>query len=178
MDGGTVRLPRLIGLSRALDMILTGRPVGAEEALSWGLANRVVEDGTSRQEAEKLAAQIAEFPQICMRHDRMSSYEQFGLEVLEALRNEFCHGLEVVQSGETVAGATRFAKGAGRHGSGRARVPVLHLRAAAALPRPHGWLATDLLARWSAAGHLPGLAVAAIIEVFVTPLLVGLVNPS
>ena len=117
MDGGTVRLPRLIGLSRALDMILTGRPVGAEEALSWGLANRVVEDGRSREEAEKLAAQIAEFPQICMRHDRLSSYEQCGLQVAEALRKEFSHGLEVVQSGETVEGATRFYKGAGRHGS-------------------------------------------------------------
>jgi enoyl-CoA hydratase len=117
MDGGTVRLPRLIGLSRALDMILTGRPVGAEEALSWGLANRVVEDGTSREEAERLASQIAEFPQICLRHDRLSTYEQGGLEIPAALRNEFLHGMEVVQSGETVGGATRFAKGAGRHGS-------------------------------------------------------------
>ena len=117
MDGGTLRLPRLIGLSRALDMILTGRPVGAEEALAWGLANRVVDDGTSRQEAEKLAAQIAEFPQICMRHDRMSSYEQFGMEVSAALTNEFHHGMKVVGSGETVEGATRFAGGAGRHGS-------------------------------------------------------------
>jgi enoyl-CoA hydratase len=117
MDGGTVRLPRLIGLSRALDMILTGRPVGAEEALSWGLANLLVDDGTSRQEAEKLAAHIAEFPQLCLRHDRMSSFEQFALEISGALRNEFHHGLEVVQSGETVEGATRFATGAGRHGS-------------------------------------------------------------
>ncbi len=116
MDGGTIRLPQLIGLSRALDMILTGRPVGAEEALTLGLANRVVEDGTARQEAEKLAAQLAEFPQICMRHDRLSAYEQFGMELPAAIRNEFRHGLEVIQSKETVEGATRFKKGAGRHG--------------------------------------------------------------
>jgi enoyl-CoA hydratase len=117
MDGGTVRLPRLIGLSRALDMILTGRPVDAQEALSWGLANRVVEDGTSRQEAEGLAARIAAFPQTCLRHDRLSSHEQFGLDLDEALRNEFRHGLQVVQSGETLRGAARFAAGEGRHGS-------------------------------------------------------------
>lgn len=117
MDGGTVRLPRLIGLSRALDMILTGRPVGAQEALSWGLANRVVDDGTSRKEAERLAARIAEFPQTCMRHDRLSSYEQFGMDLPEALRNEFRHGLQVLQSGETLRGAARFAAGEGRHGS-------------------------------------------------------------
>jgi len=117
MDGGTVRLPRLIGLSRALDMILTGRPVDAQEALSWGLANRVVEDGTSRQEAEGLAARIAAFPQTCLRHDRLSSHEQFGLDLDEALRNEFRHGLQVVQSGETLRGAARFAGGGGRHGS-------------------------------------------------------------
>ena len=81
-----------------------------------GLANRVVEDGTARQEAEKLAAQIAEFPQICMRHDRLSAYEQFGMKLPAAIRNEFRHGLEVIQSKETVEGATRFKKGAGRHG--------------------------------------------------------------
>ncbi|UCD85453.1 MAG: crotonase/enoyl-CoA hydratase family protein [Deltaproteobacteria bacterium] len=116
MDGGTIRLPQLIGLSRALDMILTGRPVGAEQALAMGLANRVVEDGTARQEAEKLAAQIAEFPQICMRHDRLSAYEQFGMDLPAAIRNEFHHGMEVIQSNETVEGATRFKNGAGRHG--------------------------------------------------------------
>ncbi len=116
MDGGTIRLPQLIGLSRALDMILTGRPVGAEEALIMGLANRVVEDGTARQEAEKLAAKLAEFPQICMRHDRLSAYEQFGMELPVAIRNEFRHGLEVIQSRETLEGATRFKNGAGRHG--------------------------------------------------------------
>jgi enoyl-CoA hydratase len=116
MDGGTIRLPQLIGLSRALDMILTGRPVGAEEALAIGLANRIVEDGTARQEAEKLAAQIAEFPQICLRHDRLSAYEQFGMDLPAAIRNEFRHGMEVIQSNETVEGATRFKNGAGRHG--------------------------------------------------------------
>jgi len=98
-------------------MILTGRPVDAQEALSWGLANRVVEDGTSRQEAEGLAARIAAFPQTCLRHDRLSSHEQFGLDLDEALRNEFRHGLQVVQSGETLRGAARFAAGEGRHGS-------------------------------------------------------------
>src|SRR5690242_4439117 len=83
IDGGTVRLPRLIGLSRALDLILTGRPVGAAEALSMGLANRVVPRGTARQAAEQLAREIAEFPQICMRGDRRSAYEQFDLSLDE-----------------------------------------------------------------------------------------------
>ncbi len=117
MDGGTVRLPRLIGLSRALDMILTGRPVDAQEALSWGLANRVVKDGTSRQEAEQLATQIAAFPQTCVCHDRLSSYEQYDVKLVEALQNEFRHGLAVIQSGETIHGARRFVAGLGRHGS-------------------------------------------------------------
>ncbi|MEE8433923.1 MAG: crotonase/enoyl-CoA hydratase family protein [bacterium] len=116
IDGGTVRLPRLIGLSRALDLILTGRPVGAEEAMGLGLANRVVPDGTSRQAAEALAAEIAAFPQICMRHDRLSAYQQAGMEHPAAMANEFRIGLEVVQSGETLEGASRFRDGAGRHG--------------------------------------------------------------
>jgi enoyl-CoA hydratase len=115
-DGGTVRLPRIVGLGRALDMILTGRPVGAEEALRIGLADRVVDDGQSRAAAEALAEQIAAFPQICMRSDRLSAYEQGGLSLEAALRNEFRRGLEVIRSGETVAGAQRFAAGAGRHG--------------------------------------------------------------
>jgi enoyl-CoA hydratase len=116
IDGGTVRLPRIIGLGRALDMILTGRPVGAEEALRIGLADRVVEDGQSRAAAEALAEQIAAFPQICMRSDRLSAYEQAGLSLDEALRNEFRRGMEVIFSGETAVGAQRFAGGAGRHG--------------------------------------------------------------
>jgi enoyl-CoA hydratase len=117
VDGGTVRLPRLIGLSRALDMILTGRPVGAEEALVWGLANRVVADGTSREEAEQLALEISRFPQTCMRGDRRSAHEQFGMCIDDALVNEFQQGTRTVLSGETVEGALRFAGGAGRHGS-------------------------------------------------------------
>ncbi len=116
IDGGTVRLPRLIGHGRAMDMILTGRAVGAEEALAIGLADRVVADGTSRQEAEALAAQIASFPPQCMRSDRRSACEQWGLGHSEAMRNEFYRGLEVIHSGETLEGAARFAAGAGRHG--------------------------------------------------------------
>ena len=116
IDGGTVRLPRLIGLGRALDMILTGRPVGAEEALRIGLADRVVPDGESRPAAEALAEQIAAFPHLCMRSDRLSAYEQAGRPIDDALGNEFRRGLEVIQSGETQAGAQRFASGAGRHG--------------------------------------------------------------
>jgi enoyl-CoA hydratase len=110
-------LPRLIGLSRALDMILTGRPVGAEEALSWGLANRVVADGTSREAAEKLALEISKFPQTCMRGDRRSAYAQSGASIQEALEYEFEQGTRTVLSGETAEGALRFAGGAGRHGS-------------------------------------------------------------
>ena len=116
LDGGTVRLPRLIGLSRALDMILTGRPIGADEALAWGLANRVVPDGTSREEAERLAFEISKVPQTCMRGDRMSAHEQFALSLEEALENEFFYGAKTVLSGETFEGALRFAGGAGRHG--------------------------------------------------------------
>lgn len=116
IDGGTVRLPRLIGLGHALDLILTGRPVGADEALSMGLANRVVPEGQAREAAEALARDIAAFPQVCMRSDRLSAYEQFDLSLDGAIANEFNHGLEALEA-ETESGARRFASGAGRHGA-------------------------------------------------------------
>ena len=116
VDGGTVRLPRLVGHGRALDMILTGRPVLAEEALRMGLANRVVPDGQALPAAVELAAELARFPQGCLRGDRLSAYEQWDLDLEAALRNEARRGIEVIASGETQAGAARFAEGAGRHG--------------------------------------------------------------
>lgn len=116
IDGGTVRLPRLIGLSRALDLILTGRPVSAAEALNLGLVHRVVPKGTARQAAEELAREIARFPQVCMRGDRMSAYEQFDLGFADAMKNEFNRGAAALEE-ETSAGAKRFAEGAGRHGA-------------------------------------------------------------
>jgi len=116
IDGGTVRLPRLIGMSRALDLILTGRPVHAEEALSMGLANRMVKKGGAREEAEDLAAQIAGFPWNCVLSDRQSAYEGSSLPFDQAMQHEFKLGLATVESGETLKGASRFAKGEGRHG--------------------------------------------------------------
>jgi enoyl-CoA hydratase len=115
IDGGTIRLPRLIGQSRALDLILTGRPVDAAEALSMGLANRVVKKGEARSAAEALARELAAFPQACLRADRHSVLTQWSLEEPQALRREFEGGLEALRV-EGVHGAARFAKGAGRHG--------------------------------------------------------------
>lgn len=116
IDGGTVRLPRLIGLSRALDLILTGRAVGAEEALAMGLANRVVDDGQSLAAAVALAEQLAALPQTCLRNDRRSAYGQFGMGLDEALANEFSLGQQTLASGEASRGARLFESGAGRSG--------------------------------------------------------------
>ncbi len=115
IDGGTVRLPRLIGLGRALDLIITGRPVAAPEALAMGLVNRVVPRGKSREAAEKLALEISSFPQACMNADRLSAYRQGDLSLIEALRNEFEKGFPMVEA-EGRSGAARFANGAGRGG--------------------------------------------------------------
>jgi enoyl-CoA hydratase len=115
IDGGTVRLPRIVGLGRALDLILTGRPVGAEEALAIGLANRVVPPGAARGAAQQLAAEIARFPQACVRSDRRSVYDAFGLDERAALAAEFTHGSGVLTDAQ--AGAARFSSGAGRGGT-------------------------------------------------------------
>ncbi|HEX6865791.1 MAG TPA: crotonase/enoyl-CoA hydratase family protein, partial [Caulobacteraceae bacterium] len=109
IDLGTVRLPRLIGASRAMDLILTGRPVGAEEALAMGLANRLVPDGQARSAAIELANQIAAFPQGCMRNDRRSALDQWSLDWDAATAHEIALGMETLRSGETLAGAARFA---------------------------------------------------------------------
>jgi enoyl-CoA hydratase len=116
IDGGTVRLPRLIGHSRALDMILTGREVDAREAYAWGLANRLVPAGQALAEARTLAEQLTKFPQTCLRSDRRSSYEQWSLEIAEALANEARCGAPALQA-EARSGAARFAAGKGRGGS-------------------------------------------------------------
>jgi enoyl-CoA hydratase len=117
IDGGTVRLPRLVGQSHAMDMILTGRAVSGEEALAMGLANRLVEKGEAFEAALALARSIAKFPQRCMRSDRISSLRQWAASESEALQEETRLGLEVIRSGETQRGAALFASGAGRHGS-------------------------------------------------------------
>ena len=115
IDGGTVRLPRVVGMGRALDLILTGRAVPAEEALSMGLVNRVVEDGQALAAAQALAAQIAGFPQACLRADRASAFAQWSLPLDLALQQEGAGGYSVVED-EGLQGAARFAAGAGRHG--------------------------------------------------------------
>lgn len=117
VDGGTVRLPRLIGESHAMDMILTGRGVSGEQARAMGLANRIVPKGQALAATKELALQIAGFPQRCMRSDRLSALEQWDSDFDAAMRNETKRGREVIDSGETREGAARFAAGAGRHGS-------------------------------------------------------------
>jgi len=117
IDLGTIRLPRLIGHSRAMDLILTGRAVRAEEAAQIGLANRVVPSGQALEAAIDLAERIAAHPQQCMRGDRRSAIDQWGMSEDDAMRNELRIGVDTIESGETVRGATRFRDGAGRHGT-------------------------------------------------------------
>lgn len=116
VDGGTIRLPRLIGQSHAMDMILTGRGVSSDEAVAMGLVNRLVEPGEALPAAIELAREIGSFPQLCMRNDRRSVINQWNLGMDDALEEETRLGIEVIRSGETQEGATRFTKGAGRHG--------------------------------------------------------------
>src|SRR5262245_8892829 len=116
IDGGTVRLPPLIGLGRALDLILTGRAVGAPEALQIGLVNRVVPSGTAREAAEALAAELAALPQACLRNDRMSAIESVSLDHDAAMAGEFSHGMHSLADPSLIAGVTRFREGAGRGG--------------------------------------------------------------
>jgi enoyl-CoA hydratase len=116
VDLGSVRLPQLIGLSRALDLILTGRAVGAEEAFAMGLVNRLVQPSYALEEALRLARALSELPQTALRNDRLAAYEGLGLPNEEAWRNELRRGLDTIASGETGRGAGRFAEGSGRHG--------------------------------------------------------------
>ncbi len=128
IDLGTVRLPRIVGHGRAIELILTGRAVGASEALQIGLATEVVEPGQARSRAVALACDLARLPQTCMRHDRLSALEQWDMDEAAAGRNEFAHGRISLASGEARAGAERFASGGGRHGTSS--------EAPAAQPRP------------------------------------------
>ena len=115
IDGGTIRLPRLIGMSRAMDLILTGRAVGSDEAFAMGLVNRVVDDGQAKAAAEAIAQTIAKFPQVCLRADRRSAYDHAWLADDEALRRELVGGLKALEA-EGAEGALRFSRGEGRHG--------------------------------------------------------------
>ena len=117
IDGGTIRVTRLIGQSRAMDMLLTGRGVGVEEAHSFGLVNRVVPEGTALEAAVELASEIARFPQAVMRADRWSARTQWGKSIEEAMSQEFADGIAAAMTGETQRGAERFAGGKGRHGA-------------------------------------------------------------
>lgn len=119
IDGGTVRLPRLIGHSRSLDMILTGRAIEAKEAFEWGLANRLCKKDQGLQEAIELAEMIKSFPENCMKNDRKSSYEQFSMNMQDALHNEFMHGCRTLATQEYLQGSKRFASGEGKHGNFR-----------------------------------------------------------
>jgi enoyl-CoA hydratase len=116
IDGGTVRLPRLVGAGRAMDLVLTGREVDADEALRIGLVDRVVPPGTAREAAEALAHQLSALPQVCLREDRLSLLDQEGLSEADALAGELRHGMVSLRAG-AVEGAQRFAAGAGRHGA-------------------------------------------------------------
>jgi len=117
IDGGTIRLPQIVGLGRALDLIMTGRAIDADEALRIGLATRVVDDGRARSEAQALAAELAALPQGCLRSDRRAVYAALGRPLEAALELELGHGLGTLASGESASGARRFAEGAGRHGT-------------------------------------------------------------
>lgn len=116
IDGGTLRLPRLVGHGRAMDLILTGRAVEAQEALRIGLADRVVAPGSARAAAEELALSLTAFPQACLRNDRLAAIDQWGLDEAAALQAEYLHGLRSLEAG-ALEGAARFASGEGRHGS-------------------------------------------------------------
>jgi enoyl-CoA hydratase len=115
IDGGTVRLPRLVGTGRAMDLVLTGREVDAQEAGRIGLVDRVVPTGTAREAAERLAHELSRLPQVCLRQDRLSLLEQDGMSEEDAMANELRHGITSLQAG-ALDGAQRFASGQGRHG--------------------------------------------------------------